>query len=61
MDNGSTNFSYFIFNGLEKIIEMSTSGAAGGYTDEDLGPVYSPFFGVIGASAAMIFTGKSIF
>jgi len=26
------------------------------YTKEDLGPVYSPFFGVIGASSAMIFT-----
>jgi len=35
---------------------MSTPSAASSYTPEDLGPVYSPFFGVIGASSAMIFT-----
>jgi len=26
------------------------------YTDEDLSPVYTPFFGVMGAASAMIFT-----
>lgn len=29
---------------------------AGAYSQEDLGPVYSPFFGVMGAASAMIFT-----
>jgi len=39
---------------LKKNIKMSSGGAS--YSDEEAGPVYSPFFGVIGASAAMIFT-----
>lgn len=36
------------------------SGGGSTYTLDELGPVYSPFFGVIGASSAMIFTGISL-
>ncbi len=39
-----------------KYRKMSTTGEE--YTKQELSPVYTPFFGVMGASAAMIFTGK---